>query len=44
MSADEFLGLDDNMCTTEERLITGKEILLMLVSSVDDGESDNDVV
>ena len=44
MSADEFLGLDENVCTNEERLITGKEILLLLVSSVDDSESDNDFV
>ena len=44
MSADKFLGLDDNVCTTEERLIAGKEILLLLVSSVDDSKSDNDVV
>ena len=43
MSADEFLGLDDNVCTTE-RVINGKEILLLLVSSVDDSKSDNDFV
>ena len=47
MTSDEFLGLDDNACTTEEHLITNEEILSLLVSNEDDdddGEKDNDVV
>ena len=44
LSADKFLGLDDNFYTTEEHPINDKEILSSLVSNGDDGENDNDVV
>ena len=46
MTSDEFLGLDDNVCTTEEHPITDEEILSSLVSNADDddGEKGNDVV
>ena len=46
MTSDEFLGLDDNVCTTEEHPIIDEEILSSLVSNADDddgGEKDNDV-
>ena len=44
ISADEFLEFDDNVCTTEEHLITDEEILSSLVSSIGHGENDNNIV
>ena len=38
MIADEFLGLNDYLCTTEEDPITDEEILPSLVSNADVGD------
>lgn len=37
MLADEFLGLDDNVCTAEEHPVTDEGILSSPVSNVDNG-------
>ena len=42
MSSDEFLGLDDNVCTTEGHPITDEEILSSLVSNADDDDDDGE--
>lgn len=44
LSADKYLGLDGNECTTKEHLIIYKEILSSLSSKVDDGKNDNNFV
>ena len=44
LSADKYLGLDGNECTTKEHLIIYKEILSSLLPKVDDGKNDNNFV